>query len=364
MGGGVSMGRDTIPATGRYVMGVSEETTDGEAVYASSQFWSRPQGILLLGVSSALGPARGLSPGLLFNRRVWPYNTDGNEQKFYYFPYGTAMEPYRPSLGISILASKDADERISMETFAVVVAAWSEIVRRVTLEQSGPRPLVRWVVKRLDTGSAHVDYAPVLTPHLDGDLSYAELVKDAVPRIVGEGMARIEGGDDPTIVFSPEVAEQARILVRPLLSEHISRILVRAAEREVTLTREGAGQHHEATSKLRSIGSVEGELKAVSFSESRPFFSVYRPTGGRAVKCYFDERRFLDDVLANLRRRVLVSGRISRADDGTPLTVADVRLIRTLGGSDLPQPSDLVGIAPDLTGDLLSEDWLQRRRRG
>src|SRR5687768_4301957 len=114
------------------------------------------------------------------------------------------MDTSRPALGISILASEDADERISMETFAAVVAAWSEIIRRVTLEQSGPRPLVRWVVKRLGTGSTHVDYAPVLTPHSEDELSDAELVKDAVPRIVGDGMARIEGGDDPVTVFSPE----------------------------------------------------------------------------------------------------------------------------------------------------------------
>ena len=274
------------------------------------------------------------------------------------------MDNSRPLLSISILASEDADDRIPAETFALVVVAWSELVRRVTLEQSGPRPLVRWVVQQLSTGSTHLGFASVLTPSSQDELTDAELVQDTVPVIIGDGMARIEAGEDPASVFSPEVAEQARILVRPLLNERIARILVRAAEREISLTRQGAGQHQEPPAKLKSIGSVEGELKAVSFSESRPFFSVYRSTGGRAIKCYFDERQFLDQVLVSLRRRVLVAGRISRSEDGTPLTVSDVRLIRTLGGPNLPQPSDLVGIAPDLTGDLPSEDWLQRRRRG
>jgi len=109
---------------------------------------------------------------------------------------------------------------------------------------------------------------------------------------------------------------------------------------------------------------LEGELKAVSFSESRPFFSVYRSAGGRAIKCYFAEDRFLQDVLENLRQRVVVLGRISRSEDGTPVAVSDVRLIRKLGGPNLPRPSDLIGIAPDLTGDLTAEEWLLGRRRG
>lgn len=270
----------------------------------------------------------------------------------------------RSALGISVFPADEAEEHVGVEAFAAAVAGWADLVRCVTLEESGPRPLVQWVVHELRVGSAHVDLAPVLASALRDDASQAEAVREAVPRLVVGGLERMERGEDPSDVFSPEAAEAARLLVRPLLSERIARIMVRDAEREVSLTRGGAGRHQALPSRLRSIGSVEGELKAVSFGEARPFFSVYRAGGGQAVKCYFDERRFLDQVLAQLRQRVLVSGQISRSDDGKPVMVTDIRTIRRIGGANLPQPADLVGIDAALTEGLPSEAWLARRRRG
>lgn len=274
------------------------------------------------------------------------------------------MTSPRSALGISVLPVDETDEYISAEAFAASIAGWVDLVRRLTLEESGARPLVQWVVRELRVGSAHMDLAAVLNSALEDDGREAASVREAVPRMVVAGLERMEEGEDPSDVFSPEAAEAARLLVRPLLSERLARIVVRNAEREVALTRLGAGRHQEPPARLRSIGSVEGELKAVSFSEARPFFSVYRAGGGRAVKCYFDEGRFLEQVLALLRQRVLVSGRISRTDDGMPLTVTDVRTVRRLGGTRLPQPADLIGIDPELTEGFSSEEWLARRRRG
>jgi len=100
-------------------------------------------------------------------------------------------------MGISIFAADGADERIPVDTFAVVVAAWAELVRRVTLEESGARPLVQWVVQGLSTGSVHLNEAPVLIGRSDDERDAAENVAAAVPRIVGEGLERIENGEDP-----------------------------------------------------------------------------------------------------------------------------------------------------------------------
>lgn len=274
------------------------------------------------------------------------------------------MAGFRTPLGISILPSDEADERIGLAAFATAVGGWAELVRRVTLEESGARPLVHWVVQDLRVGSTHVELAPMLVPTTREEQGEAERVQRAVPKIVVGGLERVERGEDPSEVFSPEAAEQVRIAIRPLLDEKIAWILVHDAEREVGLTREGAGRRQEPPARLWSIGSVEGELKAVSFAETRPFFSLYRSSGGRAVRCHFDEGRFLDQVLANLRQRVLVAGRLTRATDGQSLAVTDVQTIRRLGGGSLPQPVDLLGIDPGMTGELLSEEWVDRRRRG
>lgn len=274
------------------------------------------------------------------------------------------MKPASSPFGISVYPTDEHDERIPVEAFASAVCEWTEIVRRITLEQSGARPLVRWVVEKLEVGSTHFQIAPILASKSDEEEAIAEVVRAEVPRIVVVGLERMELGDEPSEVFSPEAAEHARLLVRPLLSERIARIVVRGADREIALTRLGAGRDQEPSSKLRSIGSVEGELKAVSFSEPRPYFSIYGSEGGRAVKCYFDEHRFLDQVLANLKQRVLVSGRLARTEDGRATTVADVHRVRRLGGAGLPQPTDLIGIEPGPANGLTSEQWLEWRRRG
>lgn len=274
------------------------------------------------------------------------------------------MKPARIPFGISVFLTDEIDQRIPVEVFASVVAEWTELVRRITLEQSGARPLVRWVVEKLEVGSTYVEIAPILAPKADEEAHLAETVRDEVPHIVVAGLERIELGDEPSDVFSLEAAEHVRLLLRPLWSERVALIMVRGAEREIALTRFGAGRDQSRPSKLQSIGSIEGELKAVSFSEAQPFFSLYRSESSRAVKCYFDERRFLDQVLSNLRQRVIVSGRLLRTEDGRATMVGDVRRIRRLGGPGLPHPADLAGIEPGLSEGLPSEEWLQWRRRG
>ncbi len=268
------------------------------------------------------------------------------------------MDRLDAPLAVTLLSREDRDERVTLASFGVAVGGWANLVRRLTLERSGARPALEWVVDRLMVGSATV--AVIGIPRTDE----AERVEREVTVLVVDGLERVERGEDPFAVFSPEAAEHAQDMIR-VLADGVGQIVVRNRERQVELTREGTGRAQEATPRLVSLGSVEGTVKTVSFSENRPYFSVFRSRDGRAVRCYFDERRELDRVLDLLRRRdrVLVVGRLLRSTGGTPYAVTDVREIRRLRGREgLPQVDDILGIDPDLTEDLASEEWLRRRR--
>lgn len=258
------------------------------------------------------------------------------------------------------LEGSDAEGRITLASFGLATAAWAELVRQITVEQSGARPLVRWVVENTDG----VETAPVLLPRKVEETAVAEKVARDVPNIVSDALGRIERGEDVHTVLSPEAGEHARALAK-VLQDSVGRLVVRTPEREVVLTREGTGRLEERASGARSIGSVEGTVNGVSRSEARPYFGVARSTGGRSVKCYFEESRHMDTVLGLFRdhARVLVAGRVSRSADGSPFSVTDIREIRRLGNSNtLPRIADILGIEPDLTEGMPSEEWLRMRR--
>ena len=271
------------------------------------------------------------------------------------------MNPHSAPLGLAWvpLEESDPEGRITLTSFGVAAAAWAELVRQITREQSGAYPRVRWMVEN----AGGVDTEPILLAKKEEETELANQVARDVPRIVSDGLGRIERGEDVYAVFSAEAADHARTLAR-VLQDSVGQLLVRTPDREVVLTREGTGRLEERASGTRSIGSVEGVVNGVSRSEGRPYFGVARATGGRSVKCYFEESVYMDTVLALFRdrARVLVAGRLSRSAEGSPFRVTDIREIRRLDRSDLPRVADILGIDPDLTEGLPSEEWLRMRR--
>lgn len=114
--------------------------------------------------------------------------------------------------------------------------------------------------------------------------------------------------------------------------------------------------------RFQSFGSIEGYLNGVSFSGT-PYFTVKTSLDGVAIRCFFDANRLYDDVVHNLRRRVAVSGWITKSEDGVPRSVSQIERIYAFPpASTLPQASDLEGLDPDLTEGMASEEWIDLYR--
>lgn len=110
------------------------------------------------------------------------------------------------------------------------------------------------------------------------------------------------------------------------------------------------------------LGSVAGKLEVISV-HGPPRFNVYDAVTKRAVRCRFAVER-LDEVAAALGRRVVVTGVVHRNAKGDPVKVDRPELRVLPEGVELPTARDLIGLVPDLTGDLSSEEYVRKLRDG
>ncbi len=111
-------------------------------------------------------------------------------------------------------------------------------------------------------------------------------------------------------------------------------------------------------------GSIEGVLEQINIHDGANVFSIYPEIGPSKVQCRFGSS-LVDKAIAAVGERVAVSGMFKyKPEDNFPYTV-DVDDIDIYPREDeLPTFDDLRGIAPDATGDELSEDFIAVRRDG
>lgn len=109
-------------------------------------------------------------------------------------------------------------------------------------------------------------------------------------------------------------------------------------------------------------GSVMGTLDAVNL-HVRPTFTIWPIVGPRRVSCRFDGDDLRKKTIDGLGRYVEVTGKLhykSWAQFPHAITVEGIEILPE--SRDLPTLSSLRGIAPDLTGDESSNEFVQRIR--
>ncbi len=163
--------------------------------------------------------------------------------------------------------------------------------------------------------------------------------------IVVAGMRLLENGTHMIPNgFNISALERARAIVR-VLDRDISFInIISPSGETVAITKRIAaqvddllpGEHYE-------IGSIEGRMETITVHGGSEFAVWDRLTGVR-VACSFDEE-LLPQVHKSFNRRVLVSGRIRYTASARPESIKVCELFEFPDRSDLPQFSDLRGIA-------------------
>ncbi|MEQ9170011.1 MAG: hypothetical protein RIE87_02280 [Rhodospirillales bacterium] len=113
-----------------------------------------------------------------------------------------------------------------------------------------------------------------------------------------------------------------------------------------------------------SFGSIDGRLEQINIHEGANRFSIYPEFGPNKVQCHFGSD-LLDKATAAVNRTVSVEGRLKyKPNDPFPYAVEVEDIDIFPPDDEMPTFEDLRGIAPNATGDELSEVFIARMRDG
>lgn len=228
-----------------------------------------------------------------------------------------------------------------------------------------PKGSLEWYITDLSIGSAVavIESRPTV-PEVDGE----RLGTMVGHNFVG-GLDAIEHKAQMPPYFSEQDLGRVRAiagLLRKTESEGLSTAHLNGSAKplsETTLSQD-AGRNVSKILKpsSKAIGSVAGKLEVISV-HGPARFNVYDVTTKKAVSCRFDKDR-VDDIAAALGRRVVVTGIVYRNAHGDPIKVEkpDLRILAESG--DAPSVRALIGLVPDMTGELSAAEYVRKLRNG
>ena len=252
---------------------------------------------------------------------------------------------------------------ISLDTFLLALgeslSILKELDRAVSREAKGT---LKWVVSGLREGSAVVEAeSRVVIGKEDFGFQVAERFVDGIRTVQDEGVT-------PPL-FSQDCIRSLNKIVRSFGNNGASGLEITApdltpAPEPVKLSGEtGAKLRPLARVQRKSIGSAEGNLQLISVHPRSRRFNVYHAITQKAVKCNLP-KEIEAEVINSLGRRVVVSGMVSKNALGEPLSV-EVDHLRVLKEEhELPSVADILGLAPDITGNLTTEEYIRSLRDG
>jgi hypothetical protein len=219
-----------------------------------------------------------------------------------------------------------------------------------------PEGTLRWAVDALHTDSLVTD---------------VRAIGDGADRVTGayvDGVRTLE--DEATIppYFSEDGLKAIRRIARRIGQDGAT------GYRAIELDREAEARVTEVTEahikaalvpRFESVGSVTGTLEMISVHKT-PRTNVYDALTHRAVRCTIpkDERQaeLLEEVKAQLGRRVIASGRVFRNMAGDAIRVRLRSITPLPDNADLPGVDEIVGLDPEFTGDMTTEEYMRHLR--
>jgi hypothetical protein len=113
-----------------------------------------------------------------------------------------------------------------------------------------------------------------------------------------------------------------------------------------------------------SEGSLDGMLEAINVHGKSNTFALYPIVGASRVSCKFEEG-LLAQVRPALGKYVVIGGELKyRWREKFPYEARANRIEILSGWDDQPSFSSILGLAPNATGGLLSEEFVRNERHG
>ena len=257
---------------------------------------------------------------------------------------------------ISLRLDTGVGESVPFASLVAVLPAWQALLNAFVTAYSDVDD-ADWQIVRLQEGSAEVG----LVAGYEDPSSASDPLAGVVPALVASSR-EIAHGADPVDVL-PDAAIPPFRRVTQVLEDRVLSISIVSGEQKVELTSDPFRSRSLAVVRSRSVGTIGGTLQGVFFGQRSSHATVRPNRGSRQIKIYFDDESQSGLVIPLLRKEVEVRGRIVRGEDDRIQKMERLHSIEALAPeADLPPISSLIGIVPDLTEGLPSEEWLRRRR--
>jgi len=242
-------------------------------------------------------------------------------------------------LNNSIRLLQNLDRRISEERFGTINWVITHVAERYSIDVEvesktirglsdfGERVLIRFVdgvdqIRKEGTTPRYFDYDDVMH------------VRDIVKQFGRDG---VEG-----VRYSMDEYNR-RTELTTSTQENVEKII---------------GVHYHA------LGSIEGKIELISIHKGARHFNIYHNITQRAIRCSLP-KEYEADIFkaAESRKRVIATGQISYNVKGEPIRVHILKSLRFLKDEEaLPSIEDILGSAPDITGDMCTEDYIRSLR--
>ena len=206
----------------------------------------------------------------------------------------------------------------------------------------------------LRSGSATVEMEPVPTKESE------DRTEEIVNAFTESLMAILENAQAPSY-FDRTLLEDFKALAKPL-GKKVAKIDIRSGNRRLAITKQLEVNIDKIIGEdIKSEGSVSGQLDVVNVHEKNIFF-IFPVVGPSRIQCVFPDD-LLDEVRAAIKKYVTVSGTLRYKQNEIFPYQIDVKKIEIHPPEDeLPTLASLRGIAPDMTGDVDSVEFVRRLR--
>jgi hypothetical protein len=220
--------------------------------------------------------------------------------------------------------------RVSVHAFLEAARSLFTVVQEVGQAVIGPQArAVTWYITDLRGASAHMR----AISEVKGKVRIADDDIDRALAEVHDGLGQLQKKAAIPRNFS-DLALEAAAKLAAVGHNGVSRIEIGLGGRKVEVTQHIQVNVAEVTKeKIRTMGSIEGTIEAISV-HGRKRFVLYDRQTGRAVNCLFDfdEHAIFDRPW---RKRVLVRGIIWSRADGRPVSI------------HVSKPEDIYTFPPD-----------------
>ncbi|GAB6876784.1 hypothetical protein [Thermaerobacter litoralis] len=249
-----------------------------------------------------------------------------------------------------------AEGHAEMASFARVIERFSQLLHEIenTLDPRR-RKHIPWIISEISQGS----YVVTAEASEDTDLG-REVIRSAV-----RGLRQLQQLSE--FELPATYSGRALVLIKEIAREAVrqnGQITVHANGMHAVISRStlDAIRRMMAPPPFKDYGSVEGSLEMVSIRQAFRC-NIYRDFDGRRVECHFKE-----DLLPIVKealapgQRVIVAGNVAYDEDGEVKSIIADSIEILPKAEELPDPIYFLGLVPDFTDGMPSEDFVRRLR--